>query len=54
LLTGCNTVYLSSLSVLQRWLETEGSPMSHIERAEFWDEHELEELTYDTFEKRRS
>jgi hypothetical protein len=36
----------------QEWLCTEGSPHSHIERCEFKQERDLDQLQFDTFERR--
>lgn len=35
------------------WLQTEGSPKSVIERAEFAEEHEIKAYTFKTFDVRK-
>ncbi|CAG0883740.1 unnamed protein product [Cyprideis torosa] len=38
---------------MKRWLRNEGSPKSHIEKAEFKDEKSIDKFSFDGFEQRR-
>lgn len=37
----------------QQWLTHEGSPMSHVERADFSDERDIDSLEFSSFDVRR-
>lgn len=41
-----------ALAEMKEWLCTEGSPHSHIERCEFKQERDLDQLQFETFERR--
>ena len=39
----------TNIELMKRWLLNVGSPSSRIERAEFKNEHEIQELSYNVF-----